>query len=456
MQETGSFDVIPNSPHILLINPWIHDFAAYDYWAKPLGLLMIGAALRQHGANVSYLDCLDRFHPRMPTADPLLRFGRGAYLKTRIPKPAGLKDIPRNYCRYGILPEWLIGILTSNPKPDLILVTSSMTYWYPGVQETIRTVKSVFSDIPVILGGIYATLCRDHAVRFSGADVVVSGPAESQLFQIIYQLIGWRADSEIGLDDLDRLPFQAADLQRVIPYITLLTSAGCPFSCGYCASGYLNPKRILRNVGRIVEEIQYWLSGYGVADMVFYDDALLVDSERHAALLFAEIIDRGLGKIVRFHTPNAVHIREITPMLARLMYDAGFKTLYLGFETAASNRSGWDCKVTCEEFITAVSDLQSAGFHGDQMGAYLLAGLPGQSLESIEASIEAVRKTGIWPVLAHYTPIPHTALWPAAVASSRYDLESDPIFTNNAIFPCQKQPFSWTHLARLKKLLSNC
>jgi hypothetical protein len=27
---------------ILLINPWIYDFAAFDFWTKPLGLLQIG------------------------------------------------------------------------------------------------------------------------------------------------------------------------------------------------------------------------------------------------------------------------------------------------------------------------------------------------------------------------------------------------------------------------------
>ena len=29
-------------PRILLVNPWIHDFAAYDLWAKPLGLMVSG------------------------------------------------------------------------------------------------------------------------------------------------------------------------------------------------------------------------------------------------------------------------------------------------------------------------------------------------------------------------------------------------------------------------------
>ena len=32
------------APQVLLVNPWIHDFAAYDFWAAPLGLLTLGAA----------------------------------------------------------------------------------------------------------------------------------------------------------------------------------------------------------------------------------------------------------------------------------------------------------------------------------------------------------------------------------------------------------------------------
>ncbi|MFZ0484028.1 MAG: B12-binding domain-containing radical SAM protein, partial [Desulfobacterales bacterium] len=74
---------------------------------------------------------------------------------------------------------------------------------------------------------------------------------------------------------------------------------------------------------------------------------------------------------------------------------------------------------------------------------------------SIENSINIVRQNNVTPVLAYYTPIPHTVLWPSAVASSRYDLESDPVFTNNAILPCQQEPFSWETLSRLKHLTRN-
>jgi len=30
-----------NGRYLLLINPWVYDFAAYDLWAKPLGLLYL-------------------------------------------------------------------------------------------------------------------------------------------------------------------------------------------------------------------------------------------------------------------------------------------------------------------------------------------------------------------------------------------------------------------------------
>lgn len=156
---------------------------------------------------------------------------------------------------------------------------------------------------------------------------------------------------------------------------------------------------------------------------------------------------------VRFHTPNAVHIRGISKKTASLMFQAGFKTLRLGLETAIFDlRSEMDRKVTVEEFEEAVIWLKEAGFRKEQIGAYLLVGLPEQTISSIEYSIKEVIQQEIIPVLAYYSPIPHTELWNKAVASSRYDLESDPVFTNNAIFPCRKENFSWEQISYLKDL----
>ncbi|MBW1643728.1 MAG: hypothetical protein JRJ76_12890, partial [Deltaproteobacteria bacterium] len=105
------------TPNILLINPWIHDFAAYDFWSKPLGILYLASILRYHGFNVSYVDCLDRFHPKAGCSDQNARYGRGPYLKTKIPTPKGLEDVPRNFSRFGIEPSWFREDLLTISRP---------------------------------------------------------------------------------------------------------------------------------------------------------------------------------------------------------------------------------------------------------------------------------------------------------------------------------------------------
>ena len=418
-----------------------------------MGLLTIASRLRHHGIQVSYIDCLDRFHPRAPKTDPNARYGRGPYLKTRIPKPPGLDDVPRYFSRYGIRPQWFKDDLFRQARPDLILVTSLMTYWYPGAQETIEIVRSVFPQTPIVLGGIYARLCPEHAKKYSGADHVADEPAEKNLFSLVRRYTGYSVDPAFDPQHLDSYPYPALDLQTKLNYVPLLTSKGCPFRCAYCASHFLEPKRLLRSSEAVIEEIEYWQKTYGLRDFVLYDDAFLVDADRHAIPILEEIFRTGIK--VRFHTPNAVHIRGINSQTARLMFKAGFTTLRLGLETAQfDQREKIDRKVSEQEFKRAVYCLREAGFRKNQVGAYLLVGLPDQKLNAAKVSIDIVKQIGITPIPAYYTPIPHTALWPKAVAASRYDLESDPVFTNNAVLPCQKQPFDWQTISYLKELIN--
>lgn len=438
------------APHLLLINPWIHDFAAYDFWAKPYGLLSIAALLRHHGITVSYIDCLDRFHPNDRPVNPGDRHGRGPYHKRAIAVPPGLAGINRTYSRYGIEPDWFLQDLRTVQPPDMILVTSLMTYWYPGVVEAIQQVKQVYPEVPVVLGGIYAQLCTPHARQHSGADEVVDDGGVS-LLDLIQRHTGFKVQPQLDMGDWRTWPYPAFDLQRQIGYIPLLTSRGCPFDCAYCASRHLEPTIQRRTPDAVVDEIGFWHRRHGVMDFAFYDDALLVDAPNHAVPLFEGIVANQWS--LRLHTPNAIHIRSVTAPVARLMKKAGFHTIRLGLETTAfDGRKDLDAKVTQTEFLQAVHHLKAAGFDPGQIGAYLLAGLPGQTIKSLEASIRVVKAAGINPVMAHYTPIPHTRLWKAANKASRYDLEADPIFTNNAIFPCRREDFSWSQLSRLKQL----
>jgi len=390
--------VIRQAPHILCVNPWIHDFAAFDFWAKPLGLLSIAAILREKGLKTSYIDCLDRFHPSESRGIKLFWDGRGPFRKTEIKLPEeigakGLDTVGKKYSRYGIKPEWFIKDLKKTVEPDIIFITSLMTYWASGVKETIDIIKEIYPDVPIVLGGIYATLNFEHAKKYTRADLVVQGAGEPQLKQIVKQFTGFELD--------DR------------------------------------------------QEIRHWHKKYKIINFAFYDDALLMNAKAHAFTLFEKIIDSKLD--LWFHTPNALHVKAITKQAARLMFNAGFKTIRLGLETTEfSNKRSHDVKVFKNDFFQAIDNLKTAGFSKEQMGAYLLCGLPEQNLDEVESSMKIVADSGIVPVLAYYTPIPHTQMWENAVQHSKFDLLGHPVFTNNTLFPCVNSNSDLKRISQLK------
>lgn len=426
---------------LILINPWIYDFAAYDLWSKPLGLLQLAGFLRNHGFKIDLIDCMDTHHPDMENDSaykkPVRRdFGTGKYWRKKVAKPSILSHIPRQYSRYGLSDDIFLAELEKVSQPTAILVTSLMTYWYPGVIEAIRMARQIHPHVPVFLGGIYARLCHDHATRNSGADFVIS---QAGSLALLLELLGARGIIKPSKPQVSEMKdYPAFDLLKGIDYICISTSSGCPLRCRYCASNYLTPDYTRRHPMKVLEEIIFWHLKYGLRDFAFYDDALLMESDTHIKILLENLIQRHLN--LRFHTPNAMHVKQITPQLARLMYQAGFRTIRLGFET--SNfilHKELDNKFLEGDFEQAVNSLLKAGFTSHDIGAYILVGLPDQDMDSVMESIDYVSSTGIMPYLAEYSPIPHTSLWEKALLYSSYDLISEPLFHNNSILPC------WEH-----------
>ncbi len=296
------------TPSVLLINPWTTDFAAYDLWAKPLGLLLLGALLREAGCRVSYIDCLDRHDPATNGRSDVMRgrddaFGTGKYPKMPIPVPEVLADVGRPFFRYGIHPESFREKLSELPRPDLVCVTGLMTYWYPGVQETIASVKEIFPEVPVWLGGIYARLCPEHARRRSGADRVFSGPL-GQVAVALEETFDFSLINKPAWFFPAEAPPPALDLIPQPTYGPVLLSLGCPYRCPYCASSVLQPENIRFSAKRIFSQVLDFHERTGIRDFAFYDDALLLTGGPVLRDFSNMLADARVS--LRFHTPNAV------------------------------------------------------------------------------------------------------------------------------------------------------
>ena len=435
------------SNQLLLVNPWIYDFAAYDFWIKPVGLLAVGNYLEKHGYQTTLIDCLDRFHPLI--LKPVnTKMGTGKFIRTVVEKPALLKTFPRKYCRYGLPLQLFDAALAQAPKPDVILVTSGMTYWYPGVQFAISRLKQQFADTPIILGGIYATLCYEHAVEFSGADFVIRGPGEVAAFNLINSLTGKPgADLKTEVD----FPEPSYHYYHKLISTPIISSIGCPFQCSFCASGLLSGRFRQRKPEIVVDEVAHYYFKRRVRHFAFFDDALLVNQQNHISLILQEIIDRNLR--LNLHTPNGIHPREITEELAQKMFRSNFKTLRLSFETINKSRQQeMGNKVSEQALICALNYLEKAGYRRKEIDVYVMMGLPDQSVDEVVESMLFVVSLGAKVRLTSFSPIPGTRDWDRSIKQCNLADDLDPLLTNNSIYPLNRPDFPMETFQQLRNL----
>ncbi len=421
-------------PRILLINPWIHDFAAFNLWARPLGLLKVAEYLSSFDADILFIDCTGSFETNA--------YGTGKYQSEIIQKPDLLRTIPRYYKRYGMSLHEFRSRLKFLMPFDIVLMTSIMTYWYPGVQEAIRLLRETAAGVPIVLGGIYPTLYPDHALKKAGADRIHTGPVNQDL--------GWLFH-ELGLEPVrrrDPVPYYTLGLASRHAFAPLLTSTGCPYHCSYCASRILFPVYKKRSDVDILEEMRH-LFALGIRDFAFYDDALLYRADDHVKPLLEGVIRSGLS--VRLHAPNGLHARFIDSELAGLMKKSGFTTIRLSLETIDPVRQEeTGGKVATPDFEQAVRHLQREGFTKEQIGAYLLYGLPGQNLDEVEKGIDLLKQLDVRIYLAEFSPIRGTASWEDLANRGVVPDDLDPLLTNNTVFSYLYSGYDKDAVERLK------
>lgn len=432
---------------VLLVNPYIYDFTAFDLWLRPLGLLYIAAVIQKYtDVEIEWLDALDRFAvAESPKAKP---DGRGKYHRELVEKPLIYNQIPRYYARYGMPLETFDQKLAALPDVDIILVTSLMTYWVDGVNFTIERLRKRFPAAHVVLGGTIPTLAPEVAKQQVTADQFISGYGEGPVLELLASR-GATISPIPDFTNIDNIPFPAVEFLSGKTFLPILTSRGCPYRCTYCASQLMNPTFTERSAQQITDEIFARHKDYGTRHFIFFDDALLVNKHQRFFQVFRKVREE---LDVQFHTPNGTHTREIDEETAELLYQSGFRTLILSFESTSAHilhRSS--DKVTVNHMETAVNNLVKAGFKPSELECYLLFGIPGQTTEEVEQSLDFVRQLGILPHLSYYSPVPGTqdtrGLQRQGILSSPIDLYE----TNKIYWLYHKSGFSPSEIQHIKQ-----
>ncbi len=430
----------------LLVNPYIHDFKLYDEWMKPLGLYYVADYLVKNGFNLYYINTMTREHPQLKNLKDQREksFFTGDFHSEVIGKPSIYNYFPRKYKRYGIPLWFFLKELNSLPKIDVVLITSYMTYWYSGVVETIRIIKQLHPGTPVVLGGLYATLCFEHANKHSGADLVIKGHLDEIKLKYIFNKLNIKQDI-VNVDN----PYPRYEIEHHPHFLPLLTELGCPYNCTYCANKFINGSFSIINTEKVINTIDYYYHKKGIIDFTFYDDALLYKFEDNLGRILDHIINHNM--ICRFHTPNAIHARFITPYIAKILNRSGFKTIRLGFESCdISTQEQTGNKASMEEMKECIKNLKCAGFKKHQIGVYVMIGLKRQSIKEIKDSIDFIASLGVLVKPVTYSPIPNT------IEYQHYEKEfpeirEEPLYHNDSFFLVYSGFMSYAELEDIKR-----
>ncbi len=369
--------------YILLINPPIHSTYYKFHACQPVGLLRIGTYLRQQGHKVKMIDslrdidCNLAYYLAKKREKKFVRWEKcGNFKGSKLSKKIFFYGIPWSEFRQQLAEE----------NPDEIWIGSTMTYYWEGVHQAVKICKEMHPDAKVVVGGLYATLCPEHAKK-SGADEVFQG----ELFPA--------SDCPTAIDLLPKIP----------NYAVIKSTRGCPNNCSYCAVHKLEGRKMrYRSPEAVVAEIEEKISRYSIRSFVFWESNLLMNTKQHFEKMLDLIIEKKLN--ISLRAPEGLAPNLVYEELAVKMKTAGFCDISLPLESASDEmcKKRFHRVSKLDDLKRAVRIFKKAGFKRGDITIFVLAGMQGQSIEDVLKSFIEVWKLDAKIMTMPFTPIPGT------------------------------------------------
>lgn len=312
---------------------------------------IFAALLKENGFNVDLFDTTLYSDPDEVGSDDA--------------KQENLQVRPFNYAERGIklketdLQEDLIKKV-ADFKPDMIAV-SVLESTYPTAVSMLRVFEG--SNIPVIVGGVFATFAPEIVLSNKCVSAVCIGEGEDTIIDLCKRIAAGEDYSDIEnicfrkgdkiirnklrkLVDINNLPMPDYSLfeterffrpmaGKVYKTVPIETSRGCPYSCTFCNSPSLaklyrnsNSKVFFRkkSMDRIQQELRYLIKKWDAEYVYFTSDTFLVIND--------EEFDRFIDIYSEFKLPFWLQSRAetITEYRAEKLKEVGCHRISIGLE----------------------------------------------------------------------------------------------------------------------------
>jgi len=237
--------------------------------------------------------------------------------------------------KYGLSDEGVVKRL-KDFNPDVVGVASLFSSQAVCALSVVKAIKATFPEVPVVLGGIHATIQHEHILENYPVDFILSGESDYTFKDLVGKLFRkedyrdvegliWRDNGAIKVNprssfihDMSVLPFPAWHLMPMEKYFELgmfhnpfvksgrvgciMTSRGCPQYCYFCSSADFFGHRFRpMSAERVVEMIGCLVDQFGIKELQILDDTFTLDYKRVIAIC------EGIKKFgLRITLPNGI------------------------------------------------------------------------------------------------------------------------------------------------------
>lgn len=314
-----------------------------------------------------------------------------AFLKAMTPPQHEVIIIDETYEEIKITPDIdLIGI-------SIITATANRGYY---LADKYRQ-----QGIPVVIGGIHASLCPDEVSEH--ADAVVVGEGESVWQTLLIDLENNRLKKryDAPLVDLDSISIPDHSILKTHMYRipnTVMATRGCPFQCSFCATSFIFGKKYrTRSIPDVVQEIRQFKKRF----FIFLDDNLFFKRKYALELMQA------ITPLKKRWVAQADFTVSEDENLLHAMKKAGCMALLLGFESVSKknfHEMGKPVK-NINDYKQAIEKIHKAGIL--IQGSFIF-GFDGDTKEIFHDTLEFVKEVNIDTAnFCVLTPIPGTPVF---------------------------------------------
>lgn len=321
-------------------------------------------------------------------------------------------------------------------RPDVVGLTSTSFNW-PVVADIGRAVRASLPDARIWVGGPQLALYPEACLEERSIDAAVVGEGDETIVEMLRRAaagaplaglpgtVARRGDELVRgperppIEDLDRLPLSALELLPLphyhaltlpVPFVTMVTTRGCPHRCRYCAQIYVGGKYREHGVERVLEEMRRAVHLHRAREIVFFDETFTLNRRRVLALC-QSIFTTGLR--ARWNIRTRADLLDDDVLCA--LQAAGCASIHVGIEAGSQRvRELMNKRLDMDKAERALAEARRLGI---ETRGYFMLGYPGETRAEIEETIRTARELPLdWASFTITTPAPGSEIYQAALA----------------------------------------